>query len=222
MSIHTAVLAAAALIPSAGALAQIGPPAWTWDRLEWSATTAAASTATLGHEFTVSTPLTVAAIGIFDVETSFGTPGTARSFPGLAQPHAVALWNLSNTTTPLATATVAAGQVTPLCQDGYRYAPITPVALTPGNTYVVSAFWPQDDGSGNFDPYPDLAGSGTPVTFAPGVNVIQARSLTGGGPNQFPSTALGPGNAFIGLLNFRVGSASCEPNPAPTVATTFQ
>src|SRR5262245_51354303 len=105
MSIHTAVLAAAAaLIPSAGALAQSGP-AWTWNRLQWSATTAAASTATLGHEFTVSTPLSVAAIGIFDVETSFGTPGTARSFPGLAQPHAVALWNLSNTTTPLATAT---------------------------------------------------------------------------------------------------------------------
>ncbi|MEX2218684.1 MAG: hypothetical protein WD749_07980 [Phycisphaerales bacterium] len=212
----------AAGLGAAGPAAAQFAPAWAWNRRDVFVTSTGAITTTRGYEFTVSEPITVTAIGVYDEETSFGSAGTAQSFPGLAQAHPVALWNMANTTTPLATAVVEAGLVTPLCQDGYRYAPITPTALAPGQTYVVSTFWPGDDGSGNFDPHPDIQSSAAPVMFDPRVNVIQYRYNLFGGPNQFPASSGGPGNSFIGMLNFRIGAGACEPNPPADLATTFR
>jgi hypothetical protein len=134
----------------------------------------------------------------------------------------VSLWNVSNPEIPLATAIVEAGQVSPLCLDGYRYAPITPTLLVPGVTYVVAAFWPRDDGTGNFDPYPELQLSNTPVTPDPRITIGQARHLLSGGPNQFPSVIAGAGPIYVGLVNFRLEAGACEPNPPANLATTFQ
>ncbi len=199
--------------------------AWTWNRHPVNVFTTGAITTTRGWEFTVSQPFQVVAIGVYDLELFFGPGPTALSFPGLAQAHPVALWNVSNQTTPLATGVALTGQATPLCRDGYRYASITPTLLMPGQNYVVSAFWPGDSGPGNFDPYPDLAsGSAGPVTVDPRVTLVQSRHLLFGGANQFPSSITGgPGAPFyMGLINFRIDPGQCEPNPAPELATTFQ
>ncbi len=200
-------------------------PAWTWNRHNWFVTTTGAVTTTRGWEFTVTQPLTITAIGVFDEETSFALGGSVfYSFPGLARPHDVALWNVTNTTTPLAEGLVSSGSSTPLCQDGYRYAPIPPTLLMPGNNYVVSAFWPSDAGQGNFDPYPDLQSSGAPVTIDPRVTLVQSRYLLFSMPNQFPSSIGGgpSSHSYTGLLNFRIGEGGCEPNPAAGLETTFR
>jgi hypothetical protein len=221
MNIRTLAISAGLLVPGAQLLAQF-TPAWSWDRRLINVATTGAITTTRGYEFTVSSPMTVTAIGVFDDETHFTGAGTALSFPGLAQAHPVALWNILNTATPMATGAVLAGQGTPLCQDGFRYAPIAPTVLSPGNTYVVSVFWPGDTGASDFDPYPDVQSSGAPVAFDPRVNVIQYRYNLFGGPNQYPASPGGAGNSFIGMLNFRTGAGACEPNPAANLATTFR
>ncbi len=206
------------------AIAQFDP-AWTWNRHPVNVYTTGAITTTRGWEFQVTRPVEVVAIGVYDLELFFGSGPTALSFPGLAQAHPVALWNVLSQATPLATGDVPAGQVTPLCRDGYRYASITPTLLMPGQHYVVSAFWPGDTGVGNFDPYPDLAsGSAGPVTVDPRITLVQSRHLLFGGPNQFPSSITGGAASpfYMGLINFRLGSGQCEPNPPAGLATTFQ
>jgi hypothetical protein len=223
MIIRTLLMMLGASAAAAPASAQFSP-AWRWNRHAVFVSTTGAINAVRGYEFTVTEPITVTAIGVFDHETGFGSAATSQSFPGLAQAHPVNLWQLVTPSTgmQLASGVVAAGQVTPLCQDGYRYASISPTALTPGNTYVVSAYWPENTGSGNFDPYPDVQSSGALVTLDPRISIVQARHaifITG---NTFPSSQGGVTNGYIGVLNMRIGAGSCEPNPGADLATTFR
>jgi cysteine-rich repeat protein len=82
-----------------------------------------------GWEFTVSSSVTVAALGVFDEPSS----------AGLAEPHAMAIWNGSQQV--LATATVPAGTSATLV-NGFRYVPIAALILTPGQNYTIGAYFP--------------------------------------------------------------------------------
>jgi len=216
-----ASFALAALTTAPLARAQF-TPAWTWNRHDVFVHTTGAITTSRGWEFTVTEPMEVTAIGVYDVENHFSSPGTALSFPGLAQQHEVALFDVASPSSPLATAVVEAGEATPLCQDGYRYAMIAPTTLVPGVNYVVAAYWPGDTGAGDFDPYADTQSSAAPVMTDPRINLVQARHRLGGGPFTFPSSITGTSTtSYIGLLNFRTGSGACEPNPPADLSTTF-
>ena len=198
-------------------------PAWTWNRHEIFVSTTGAVTTTRGWEFTVNETITVTAIGVFDDEVNFNSPATEQSFPGLAQAHEVALWDVSDTSKPLSSGIVLADQASTLCQDGYRYAPIDPTTLTPGNNYVAAVFWPGDDGSGNFDPYPDTQSSGATITVDPRINLVQARFKLFGGPFEFPGNGQGGDtSSYLGMMNFRIERGACEPNPPADLMTTFQ
>src|SRR5437899_3212919 len=93
--------AALAALAAAGAAHAQFAPAWTWNRHSVNVWTTGAITTTRGYEFTVSQPVTVDALGVFDDELHFDQPAIAHSFPGLAQAHPMALWNLADTTRPI-------------------------------------------------------------------------------------------------------------------------
>jgi hypothetical protein len=74
---------------------------------------------TLGFEFTATSTFLATELGFFD-----------SGLDGLVESHQVGLW--TNGGTLLAAATVPSGVAAPLL-NGFRYVPIAPVLITPGN-----------------------------------------------------------------------------------------
>ena len=150
---------------------------------------------TLGWRFTVTTPTTVDALGVYDSVQD-----------GLAGPAQVGLW-LASGGAPLAQTTVAAG--TGAALDGFfRFAPVTSTALTPGVDYIIGAYL---DG--------DLATSlfGDNGIVDPRVTVIDVRYSSIGSGFGFPDQT-DPGTegaAFLGA-NFQL-----TPVPLPAAAWLF-
>ena len=77
----------------------------------------AVNDATLGYAFTVSSPIRVTKLGVWDSGSD-----------GLTDPHAIAIW--TSTGTQLVQATIPAGTPGTLI-DGFRYLPIAPFILAP-------------------------------------------------------------------------------------------
>jgi hypothetical protein len=118
---------------------------------------------TLGYAFTVSSPIRVTDLGLYDLGND-----------GLVNPHAVAIW--TSTGTQLVQTTIPAGTPGKLI-DGYRYLPITPFILAPG-TYTIGAYSP-DVNSDAFLTVP-------PISSAYEVSYVGLRSEIEGG-FRFPS-----------------------------------
>lgn len=103
------------------------------ERLNWN--TAGGGTVVQGWQFTALSALRVSTVGYWDW---FNGPDDLGYHPGdgLQIEHTIGIWEVSNPTTPLVTATVPAGTVAPL-QSGFRYVSITPITLEAGREYVV-------------------------------------------------------------------------------------
>src|SRR5688572_3943412 len=205
-----ALLALCAL--SSGARAQFAP-AVRFNRAQITVHTSAAVDRMIGWEFRANASVPVTALGVFDAELSIAPQG------GLARPKAIGLWDAGQNL--LAAATVPQGTGGMLCQDGFRYVAISPTPIVGGQSYVIGAFWQQDDGSGNFDDYPDTQNSGNPLWFDPAVELVQPRYRLNVAGLAYPSSGLPGMHSFLGAVNFRIGAGSGEPNPAPDLATTF-
>jgi hypothetical protein len=123
------------------------------------------NTQTVGWEFSVSTPVEVTQLGIFDAEQD-----------GLAAAHAVGIWDLAGNL--LAQANVPAGVGATL--DGqFRLVPVSPVNLAVGN-YVIGA---QMTAAGP-DALPQAAAS---ITTAPEITWL-APAYGLGSSLTFPNT----------------------------------
>jgi hypothetical protein len=85
------------------------------------------STRLIGWKFTVTQQVDVLALGWFDWQQD-----------GLSLAHEVGIWDQANTTTPLASLTIASGTAATL--SGYfRYANLgSPLTLQAGNTYTIA------------------------------------------------------------------------------------
>ena len=88
---------------------------------------------TYGYSFTALADLTATNLGIFDLNLRGNVVGD-----GLSEPHVVGLWKADGTL--LSSAVVPPGTAGTLVA-GFRYAPIAPVALQSGETYVVAAHY---------------------------------------------------------------------------------
>jgi hypothetical protein len=207
------LLSLLALSPLAAPLPAQSVPAATWNRAEVNVFTSGAIDRTIGWEFVANAPVEVTAIGVFDLELSFAPQG------GLASTKPVALWDGNQTL--LAQASVSAAGGSTLCQDGYRYVEIPPVSLSPGQTYVVGAFWPTAAAGADFDDYPDLQSSANPLAFHPAVSFVQSRFQLFTPTVVFPTGTLAGSSAFVGAVNLRLGTGPCEPNPPADLVTTF-
>jgi len=143
---------------------------------------------TRGFSFTVSTPLVVQQLGVFDSTP----PG------GLIVSHPIAIW--AGDGTLLTSATVAAGTGAPF--DGtYRWVSTTPITLLPAHTYVVGAYFPQSND-------PEL-NAPLNVVFDPRVSFGQARlnNTTG---LTYPDT---DGSASGGQFNANFKATTAAPVP---------
>ena len=148
---------------------------------------------TLGFEFTVNAPIDVTSLGVYD---SLGD--------GIANRANVAIWD--NSGTMLASTVVGAGTAGTL--DGlFRYEAISPLALLPGNHYVIGAFLTGDVAT-SFN-----TGQGGAATIDPLINVIMDRFSPFDSTFGFPtSTNSFAGGAWLGG-NFQFESTAV-PEPA--------
>jgi hypothetical protein len=83
-----------------------------------------------GWEFHSTADLTVTHLGLYDYEGD-----------GLARRHEVAIWDISNSSEPVAQQTVPAGKIAPIA-DSFRFVPIRPVKLSAFKSYAIVAFYP--------------------------------------------------------------------------------
>jgi Domain of unknown function (DUF4082)/PEP-CTERM motif len=147
------------------------------------------NTSTIGWQFTVNSPVSVSALGFFDV-----------GLDGLAQSHQVGIW--ANTGTLLVSGTVSAGTSSTL--DGsFRYVTVPGTILTPG-TYRIGAFYVAN--SADLKP-----GNSESITTDPAISYIQPNY--GLGSFTFPNVLQGIGN---GLNHF---GPNFELSPVPEPST---
>jgi len=165
---------------------------------------------TFGFEFKVTEELRVTGLGAFDADGS-----------GLASGAWVTLWLDADPIAPnalptaLASVSVPAGTGATLV-DHFRYADIAPVTLTPGPTYVVSAYLPADEAT-EFN----LGGAGSSGVFDPRLTGVMDRfwwdDSPGGNGNDYPiDSTYQPDGAWLGA-NFLL-TAVPEPASASLLA----
>jgi hypothetical protein len=146
---------------------------------------------TLGFSFTVASTQTITALGAFD-DNGDGLNGSAQ----------VGLWDSSGDL--LTSAVIGSGASGAL--DGlFRYAAITPFVLTPGQTYFIGAFEPDDNASSLGTSQGGLG------TINPLITVDQDQFSNFNSAFSFPDTSNGfAGGAWLGA-NFQFGGV---PEPA--------
>jgi hypothetical protein len=133
---------------------------------------------TAGWRFTVTGPITVDALGVFDYQAN-----------GLTDSHLISLWTSGGTL--LTSTTVTTADSTPVAStssDGnWRFTPISPLILLPGD-YVVGANYVALD--------PDFRAVVSRASTIPGVTFDAARE-SGGGPG-FPTGEESLGGGWFG------------------------
>jgi Domain of unknown function (DUF4082) len=146
---------------------------------------------TLGYAFTVSSPVTVTNLGLFD----FGNDGLNTS-------HAVTIW--TSTGTQLVQTTIPAGTGATLT-DGFRYVSIAPFQLAAG-TYTIGGFYAAST---------DFSLEAASITSASGVSYAGSRSAIG---FTFPSgDAIAVLNSYFGPnFQFITGVGAPTPDPGST------
>jgi hypothetical protein len=150
--------------------------------------------ATLGYAFTLSSPVTVTNLGVFD-----------DAIDGLAQSHDVTIW--TSTGTQLVQATIPAG-IGAILTDGFRYVSIAPFLLVPG-TYTIGGFY----GESLFADVTQIEASS--ITGASGVSYGGSRS---GLTFVFPSGDIfGLANSYFGP-NFQFTTGVPTPDSGSTVS----
>jgi len=188
MMIKIAGTALVAILSAAVATAATAAPAVT---LTSPGAIFGSSLYTLGFSFEVGSPQTIDQLGVWDAD---GAP-----LPVDAQ---VGLWNDSGALLTSVTVPASGGTLV----DGFRYADITPFALTPGQVYVVGAFLGDDGSATSFNT--NQGGSGS---FNPLITPLFDRFSHFNSAFSFPTDSDGfAGGAWLGA-NFNLVSAIPEP-----------
>ncbi len=127
-----------------------------------------------GWSFTVTAPLLVTQLGLYDGFVTGGSLGD-----GFGGAHTVTLWTGAGTA--LTNAVIPAGTTATLGADGFRYVTLgSAVALAPGD-YVITVYFPQSNNNADVD----VANAAT-VTTAAGVTYGTAGDLAGAIPMPAP------------------------------------
>ena len=131
---------------------------------------------TLGWQFTVKTPESLTALGFF-------TPNGQA----LAESAQLGLWN-DSTKILLSTTTIGSGVSAP-AGTNFIFSPVIPVALTPGTTYDIGAYFPDGTNPVQFPGYGDS------LSVASAINYLNA-SYGPDGTFEAPSAAFGSPGFF--------------------------
>ena len=141
-------------------------------------------TGSLGSDFTVNAPISVTSLGVFDDNAD-----------GLSGSLSVAIFDLTDTTTALASATLS-GSGDPLTGQ-FRFASIAPLTLGPGTYSLVAWGFSATDQNGNEN-----------------IGNIPLETDTGGGRISFVDSRFGTAIPSVSFpSSTTVGSAACAGNP---------
>lgn len=158
---------------------------------------------TYGYQFTVTSPITLTSLGIWD---DLGD--------GLGASYAIGIWN-QDTQSQLATATVPSGTAGTLVND-FRYTSLANSLTLAAGIYRIGAYFGSNtDFVGNNDP-------GNPGTATPNSSItLGAAYSTAGGSLTFPNSLDSNGPGYIGP-NFLIasgggGGAASAPGPLPAL-----
>jgi hypothetical protein len=177
---------------SFGVIQQAGAtPAYTLDNT--TGNSLANPPFTLGSLFSLSVPITVTGLGVFDA-----------NLDGLFASHDVGIWD--STGNLVASGTVASGTADPLINQ-FRYDTIASVLLTPGDYRIGALFLESDDVVGG------LGGFAAAVNFATAAGItFSAAAFAGGGTLSDPTASGGTDPGYFGP-NFTFEAA---PVPEPS------
>jgi hypothetical protein len=142
---------------------------------------------------------------------------------GLGEAHDVGLWTVDDASYSnpvlIASATVPAGGG--IYDDGWRYALITPVALTANTRYVVAAYYADASVDAFNDPYVSDTGAGAVVAPGAGLHFLGSpnRFETNAGGLVFPTSGTtGPDGRWTGGNATFIEQTTGQPIPEPGVA----
>jgi hypothetical protein len=171
-------------------------------------------TGTLGTEFKVTSSTQVFALGIYD-------PNGAA----LLSSHAVGIWLVGGSSTPIATATVPSGTAGTLLNN-FRYASIGSgsITLTAGNTYIIGAV--MTSGGDVYKTYYDTTNGPAP-TYGSTINTTSGSMPTSAydstdNPNLTePNTTPGGDSGYIGPNFDTTSLVAAVPEPSSWVLAGF-
>jgi uncharacterized protein DUF4082 len=151
---------------------------------------------TLGFEFSVSSPQSITQLGVYD--NGGGVLPTDAS---------VGLWNTSGTLLTSVTVPAAGGTVI----GDFRYANITPYALTSGTDYIIGSYLGSTGIASSLN-----TGQGGSGSYNPLVTVIQDQYSNFNSAFSFPGTTTpDPGGAWLGA------NANLSATPLPAALPLF-
>lgn len=158
---------------------------------------------TYGYQFTVTSPITVTSLGIWDTQGD-----------GLSASYAIGIWD-QNTLFQVATATVPSGTAGTLVND-FRYTSLANSLTLAAGIYRIGAYHAANN---------DLVvvnDSGNPGTATPNSSITLGGAYSqAGGSLTFPSGLVSNGPGYIGP-NFLIasgggGGAASAPGPLPAL-----
>lgn len=125
-------------------------------------------TGVYGWQFTAQSSLQISSLGLYD-----DAGNLAGGFPGngLLESHDIAIWDVSDPSSPLVSSIIPAGTVAPL-ENGFRYVTISPLDLLAGHDYVIAATYATHDWTTGAYNNP-----GFTVTVAPEITFEGYRSI---------------------------------------------
>jgi hypothetical protein len=171
------------------------------------------NTRMIGWQFTVTGPLSVSALGWFDLEQN-----------GLARSHEVGIWNKA--TQALLGSVVVPSGTTGFLEGFFRYATLgSNVALSSGTTYVIAGLDIGANGDGHVWT-PALSGfnnevngfsSDSRVTVGPAGSAIGQFAAV----FQFPTASIGDSRTAAFGPNFLIAAPTVTAIPLPPAAALF-
>lgn len=91
-----------------------------------------------GWQFSTKANIEVTALGVWDYGNIYDGQGGPIG-DGLITEHPIAIWNVSDPTTPLVSSVIPSGTAAQLLDDGFRYVYVNPTILPAGGTYAIAA-----------------------------------------------------------------------------------
>lgn len=142
--------------------------------------------AIFGWEFQPNAKLHVTKLGVYD----FG-------YDGLAEAHQIAIWDVDEPTTPVASATIPAGMVGEFA-EGFWYVDVSSAILHAGRNYVIAAHYPT-----TADYQISTLDNGR-ATFHPLVEFVTRRYLMTTPSLVYPTGTSGSSGSFGPTFGFQV------------------
>lgn len=121
---------------------------------------------TEGWQFTPTSPISITHLGMWDDSFASDILGTPDTSIGFEYAIPIGIWRVSDQAL-LTSTTLGPGTINPVL-DEFRYTEITPLLLSPGETYAIGFQWADSFGTSDYVQTPELGG----FQFHSAINIV--------------------------------------------------